>query len=100
MAQRVNAEEFKSVIGSESTVLADFYSDTCIPCRRMNPILSELESEFSIKAVKINIAYDGDLAAEYGVQAVPTFVLFKSGSESGRVVGAVPKDELKVLLGV
>lgn len=100
MAQRVNAEEFKSVISSENTVLADFYSDTCIPCRRMSPVLAELENELGdkVKAVKINIAYDGDLAAECGIQAVPTFVLFRNGTESGRIVGAVPKDELKSLI--
>lgn len=100
MAQRVNSEEFKSVLKSENTVLADFYSDSCIPCKRMLPVLTELESELGgkIKTVKINVALDGDLAAEYDVLAVPTFVLFKNGKETSRMIGAVPKEKLVRLI--
>ncbi len=100
MAQTVNKEEFKGIIQSKNTVLVDFYSDLCVPCRRMSPVLEELESELGdkVKAVKINVAFDGDLAAEYGVSAVPTFVLFKQGKETGRIIGAVPKDELAALI--
>ena len=86
--------------GSDDLILADFYSDTCMPCRRMMPVLSELESELSDKftAVKINVASDGELADRYGVDAVPTFILFKNGEEKDRIVGAVPKDELSAMI--
>ena len=56
MPARISKDEFGSeVLGSDIPVLADFYSDSCIPCKRMSPILSQLETEYSdkIKIVKI-----------------------------------------------
>lgn len=99
MAQQVNSEEFSKVVRA-GTVLVDFYSDTCAPCRRMMPVLSELESEQSgrFTAVKVNVASDGELADRYGVDAVPTFVLFKNGEEKARIIGAVPKEELASMI--
>ncbi len=95
MAEQVTSNDFSKVIQG-GTVLADFYSDTCAPCRRMMPVLSELESEAggNFTAVKVNVATDGGLADKYGVDAVPTFILFKNGEEKARLVGAVPKEEL------
>lgn len=101
MAQQVTSSDFSEMLhGSDSVILADFYSDTCMPCRRMMPVLSELESESNGKftAVKVNVASDGDLADKYNVDAVPTFILFKNGEEKARIVGAVPKDELSSMI--
>lgn len=96
MAQEINKNEFKEILAKEDAVLADFYSETCVPCRQMAPVLEELEGELGgrIRAVKINVANEGGLSAEYGVSAVPTFVLFKKGKETARIVGAVPKARL------
>ena len=102
MAQQVSSGDFSEILNGskDGLILADFYSDTCMPCRRMMPVLSELESESNGKftAVKVNVASDGDLADRYGVDAVPTFILFKNGEEKGRIVGAVPKDELSSMI--
>lgn len=99
MVEHVDKAGFEKALKG-GTVLADFYSDSCVPCRRMSPIFSELERDHGdkIKAVKINVAFDGDLAAEYGVQAVPTFILFKNGAEASRITGAVPKAELEQMI--
>lgn len=96
MAQQVNSSDFGKILQSEGMVLADFYSDTCAPCRRMAPVFSELveESKGSFRGVKVNVSSESDLAARYDVMAVPTFILFKNGEESARIVGAVPKEEL------
>lgn len=77
-------------------VIADFYSDSCIPCKRMSPLLAELEEEFadSVKFVKLNINFDAETAEKYEVTAVPTLVFFKNGEEQTRIVGAVKKAEL------
>lgn len=100
MAQTITGSEFGEVILKQPAVLADFYSETCVPCRQMMPVLEELEYELGdrIKAVKIDVARNGDLADEYGVRAVPTFVLFKNGRETARIVGAVPKSQLTELV--
>ncbi len=100
MAQQVDSSDFGKILQSENTVLADFYSDTCAPCRRMAPVFSELERESGgrFRAVKVNVASDGDLAMRYDVDAVPTFILFRNGKESARIIGAVPKEELSAMI--
>lgn len=100
MAQTINGGEFGNIITKEPAVLADFYSETCVPCRQMSPVLEELELELGngIKTVKIDVARDGELADKYGIRAVPTFVMFKDGRETARIVGAVPKSQLRELV--
>lgn len=99
-AEQVNSERFEDVLQSENAVLADFYSESCVPCKRMSPVFSEIESEHEgrIKAVKINVAENRGAAEKYGVHSVPTFILFKNGGEISRVIGAVPKSQLTDLI--
>ncbi|MBQ4363052.1 MAG: thioredoxin family protein [Oscillospiraceae bacterium] len=97
MPARVGKDDFeKEVLASEIPVLADFYSDSCIPCKRMSPILSQLENEYAgrIKIVKINTNFEKELVEKYEVMAAPTLVFFKNGSETGRIRGAAGKDEI------
>lgn len=97
MAVRVNAENFnEEVLGAQEIVLADFYSDSCVPCKRMSPVLAELEETYpdTLKLVKININFDGELAEKYEVQAAPTLIFFKDGEEKARLRGAVKKAEI------
>lgn len=99
MVERVDQKGFEDALKS-GAVLADFYSESCIPCKRMSPVFSEVEKECGdrIKAVKINVASDGELAERYSVRAVPTFILFRNGVETSRVTGAVPKAELEQMI--
>ena len=101
MAVRVNAENFNDeVLGAQEIVLADFYSDSCVPCKRMNPLLAELEQTYAeiLKIVKVNVNFDRELAERYAVQAAPTLVFFQNGTESGRLRGAVNKAQLTELI--
>lgn len=100
MAERVSKDTFEAeVLNAGGLVLADFYSDSCVPCKRMSPVLAELEEDYSdIKIAKINVNYDGELAAEYGVQAVPTIIFFKNGAETERIVGATKKADLAIII--
>ena len=101
MALRVNSENFESeVLKSELPVLADFYSDSCVPCKRLSPIISQLESERSdsLKVVKVNINFDTELAEKYEVQAAPTLIYFKNGEETARLRGAVKKNDIESIL--
>lgn len=96
MAVKTDSFNFKQeVLDSEGIVIADFYSDSCVPCKRMSPLLAELEeSSENIKVAKINIGFEQELCSEYDVQAVPTLVFFKNGKELDRIVGAVSRQEL------
>ena len=96
MSVSVDTDNFdKEVLKSEGIVLADFYSDSCGPCRRVSPMLNELEEKYKnkIKLAKINVNSDVKLARKYVVQAVPTIVFFKNGEESARIVGAADKSD-------
>lgn len=97
MSVRANKDTFESEINEAGKlVIADFYSDSCVPCKRMSPLLAETEEENpeGIKLVKLNINFDGETAQKYNVTSVPTLVFFKDGAEKARLMGAVKKAQL------
>lgn len=98
MAVKATNESFPQDI-AEGLVLADFYSDSCIPCKRMSPVLAELEEENpEVKLVKLNINFSAEAAAKYEVTSVPTLVFFRDGSEVQRISGAVRKAQIEEIL--
>ena len=94
-----NFEE--EVLKSTIPVLVDFNANWCGPCRMLRPVLDEVSKETdSVKIVSVNIDNEEDLAREYGVMSIPCLVLIKSGKEVKRNVGLLPKEEVKLMLGV
>ncbi|MGC8971551.1 MAG: thioredoxin [bacterium] len=85
------------VINSNIPVLADFWAEWCMPCKMLSPIVEEISQEFSgrIKVVKVNVDENPDLAMRYGIQAIPTLLIFKEGKVVGEIVGYVSKRVLK-----
>lgn len=101
MYVRVNAESFEAeVLNSKQPVLADFYSDSCVPCKRLSPVLAEIEEQYAdrINIAKININFDAELAEKYEVRAAPTLIFFKDGQETERLIGAVKKSEITEII--
>ena len=74
-------------------VLIDFYTPTCPPCRMFAPILDQIATEQAgkLKVVKVDASEEGKLAADFGVTAVPTFVLLDNGVRKAQLTGAKPK---------
>lgn len=72
---------FETLISGEKPVLVDFYAEWCRPCQVMAPILEEVKSQIGDKAtiIKINVDENRDLAAQYGIQSIPTLFIFKQG---------------------
>ena len=98
MAKRVSKEEFASeVLQSELPVVVEFYSDSCIPCKQLSPILGGIEDDYEdrLKVVKVNVNFDSELAQEYEVAASPTLLFFKGGKEEERIRGLVKRPELE-----
>lgn len=97
MALRVNAENFEDlVLKADKPVLLEFYSDTCIPCKRMAGPLGDVEEEYEgkIYVYKANVNYDEALAAKYEVMSAPTLVFLVDGEEKKRMSGAAGKEEI------
>lgn len=86
----------KEVFESNIPVILDFYSDYCMPCKMLAPVLEEISEEYGaeIKVAKVNTDHNQDLAAQYGIMAVPTLLYIKNGQETDRTVGVVDKEEI------
>ena len=92
--KQISAAEFDvEVLRSKEPVLVDFFTDGCQPCRMMSPVLHELETESDgrFKVVKVDAAAESQLAASYGVRAVPAFYAFTNGKCVGQTIGAKSK---------
>jgi len=88
-----------SLLGGGETVLLDFYSDTCPPCRAMDPVVQQLASQgYPIR--KVNVQREPGLASRFGVRGIPCFVMLVDGREADRVVGATSLGRLKQMLSL
>ena len=98
MAKRVGTAEFEAeVLKEKLPVIVEFYSDSCIPCKQLSPILGGIEDDYEdqVKVVKVNVNFDTDLAGKYQVMASPTILFFKDGREVDRIRGLVKRPELE-----
>lgn len=97
MAARITKADFEGkVLQADKPVLVDFYSDSCIPCKQLAPILGDIEDENEERlfVYKVNVNFDTELAEEYGVMSSPTLILFKNGEKVDTKRGLVKKQEL------
>lgn len=98
MAVRVTKDDFEEkVLKSKLPVVVDFYSDSCIACKKLAPAFGDIEDNYEgkLEVVKVNTNFDIDIAGEYGVMSNPTILLFKDGKEADRKIGAVSYEELE-----
>jgi thioredoxin 1 len=83
----------KEVLDSKLPVLVDFWAPWCPPCRMVGPIIEELAADYDGRVVvaKINTDENAETPTKYGVQGIPTMIIFNGGKEVERMVGASPK---------
>ncbi len=78
-------------------ILVDFWAEWCGPCKTLTPTIKQIAADFKGKltVVKVNVDDKPQLAAAYGIQGIPTLILFAKGQIAWRISGALPYEQLK-----
>ncbi|MGN1480591.1 thioredoxin [Porcipelethomonas sp.] len=98
----ITKENFKKEVTEyKGKVLLDFWAEWCGPCKMTAPVFEELSEQYgSIKFGKVNVDQQKDIAAEYNIMSIPTFILFEDGVAVKQLSGAYPAEEIVRFFGI
>jgi len=93
----ISDENFEEeVLKSDKPVLVDFWAEWCVPCKMLGPIIEEIaEANSAIKVCKANVDNASQVAGKYGIQSIPTLMLFNKGEVVKQNVGVVPRETIE-----
>ena len=98
MLKHINNRDVFNQAIKEGTVLVDFFATWCGPCKMLSPVLEEVSQEIDATIIKVDVDEAGPLAAQFGIQAVPTLILFKNGQPVETRMGYQNKNQLLALI--
>ena len=89
---------FKVEIAKYPVVLVDFWAPWCDPCRMVSPIIEQLAKEYSGKVAfgKVNVDENQMISGSFGIQSIPTMMIFKGGKAVDVMIGALPKGQIEM----
>ncbi|MEJ7768536.1 MAG: thioredoxin domain-containing protein [Chitinophagaceae bacterium] len=98
--KQMNKNEYNNLLNSHGTIMIEFGAPWCPPCKKMEPVLNQLEAELktSFKLIKIDGGIHTDIMKQVGVDALPVFIIYKNGKETWRKKGIADIGELKTRL--
>ena len=91
---------FASEIAKYPIMLVDFWAPWCGPCKMVSPIIEQLSREYSGRVAfgKVNVDENQRIAASFGIQSIPTLMIFKGGKAVDVIIGAMPKAQIEMKL--
>ncbi|MFT4978423.1 MAG: thioredoxin 1 [Myxococcota bacterium] len=99
----VSTDSFEAnVINSDVPVVVDFWATWCGPCKRIAPMLDAAATDYDgkVRIAKVDVDQNRALAGKYGVQSIPTLIVFKNGEVAGKHVGMLNRAKLDTLIGI
>jgi thioredoxin 1 len=91
---------FASEVTKYPIMLVDFWAPWCGPCRMVSPIIEQLSREYSGRVAfgKVNVDENQRIAASFGIQSIPTLMIFKGSKAVDVIIGAMPKAQIEIKL--
>jgi thioredoxin 1 len=87
--------QLKNFVEEHPLAVVDCWAPWCGPCRMVSPVIDELAQEMDVTFGKLNVDDNQEVAMQYKIMSIPTLLIFKNGELMDRVIGALPKKEIK-----
>lgn len=95
-----STKEFDELLAKEKYVLVDFWATWCAPCRMIAPVIEKLAEQYDSKitVAKVDVDQQQELSIRYGIQSIPTVILYKNGKIEAKEIGVKPLNSFTKML--